>query len=144
MDFSTFFTSWHTLTTKILRHTRKCYIFLLVRPKKKNGCNFDSFAPDSYCCVGWCPLLFYRLRKQSQHPASIMSYCMLKVPAAHCLKIAGIGHSCVHRKVVCVCECVCERSNSCLPWSLSQLTTMIQFCFTPSSSQGNTNRNKVY
>ena len=43
----------HELITKILWRTENIFLAGLT----ENGCNFDSFTLDSYCCVGF--VIFY-------------------------------------------------------------------------------------
>ena len=70
--------------------TPKNTIFCQSDNNKKNRYNFDSFTPDSYCCVGCCHFLIGQSKGKECAWLNSQVLHILKILVVHWLKIAGI------------------------------------------------------
>ena len=77
------------LIIKILWHSKKYIIFANATPP--NRYNFDSVTPEGHCCVGSCFYLMISGKKAQCPWLSSQVLHVLKILAAHQLKIAVLG-----------------------------------------------------
>ena len=78
----------HKLIMKVLRHTKKRYIYIFFADLTKNRCNFDSATLDSYCCVGYSHFFGQSNGKEVSAPDCRVGYCMFKNPCSTQLEMA--------------------------------------------------------
>ena len=54
----------------------------------KSRCNFDSFLPEGYCCVGWCHFFAWQSKEKRSVPLiNSQVLHVLEIIAVHQLKI---------------------------------------------------------